>query len=255
MQQLLAPIYDFLGCETPNKWVEQAKQPHQLNALLIDHCNCELKAAQTAIFMIRKYAIDKTSADLLKEWAKPYEDFIYQKDRNVNAFLARGVKKNDITHELVASDHLAISADLMNKMVRLVKEEFHHFEQVLQIMTARGIEYSNIRAGRYAKQLMTHVRTYEPAAVIDKLIIGAFIEARSCERFAKIAPHLDDELSKFYLSLLRSEARHYQDYLSLAVDVAGADISDRIKYFREKEKELILSVDSEFRFHSGVPAI
>ncbi|QDE30706.1 MULTISPECIES: tRNA-(ms[2]io[6]A)-hydroxylase [Shewanella] len=255
MQQLLVPIYDFLGCETPNSWVEQAKQSEQLNALLIDHCNCELKAAQTAIFMIRKYAIDKTSANLLKDWAKPYEDFVYQQDRNVAAFLARDIKKNDITNELVVSNNLVISTDLMNKMVRLVKEEFHHFEQVLQIMTSRGIDYSNIRAGRYAKQLMTHVRTHEPATIIDKLIIGAFIEARSCERFAKIAPHLDDELAKFYISLLRSEARHYQDYLTLAQNVAGTDISERIDYFREKERELILSVDGEFRFHSGVPAV
>jgi tRNA-(ms[2]io[6]A)-hydroxylase len=42
MQQLLVPIYDFLGCETPNSWLEQAKQPEQLTPLLIDHCNCEL---------------------------------------------------------------------------------------------------------------------------------------------------------------------------------------------------------------------
>jgi tRNA-(ms[2]io[6]A)-hydroxylase len=253
MQQLLVPIYEFLGCETPNSWVEQAKQPSQLSALLIDHCNCELKAAQTAILIIRKYAIDKSSSHLLKAWAKPYEDFVYQQDRNVQTFLARDSKKNDITSELVAKNNLTNSADLMSKMVRLIKEEFHHFEQVLHIMAARGIDYSNIRAGRYAKQLITHVRTHEPLTIIDKLIIGAFIEARSCERFAKLAPHLDDELAKFYTSLLRSEARHFQDYLALAVDIAGKDIGERIDYFRAKEMQLILSVDSEFRFHSGIP--
>ncbi|MEH6733451.1 MAG: tRNA isopentenyl-2-thiomethyl-A-37 hydroxylase MiaE [Shewanella sp.] len=253
MQQLLVPIYDFLGCETPNRWVEQAKQPEQLTALLIDHCNCELKAAQTAMLMIRKYAIDKSSSHLLKTWAKPYEDFVYQQDRNALEFLARDSKKNDITSELIANKNLTNSTDLMSKMVRLIKEEFHHFEQVLQIMTARGIDYSNIRAGRYAKQLITHMRTHEPLTLIDKLIIGAFIEARSCERFAKLAPHLDDELAKFYTSLLRSEARHFQDYLALAEDIAGEDISERIDYFREKEMELILTEDSEFRFHSGLP--
>ncbi|RPA62019.1 tRNA-(ms[2]io[6]A)-hydroxylase [Shewanella frigidimarina] len=253
MQQLLVPIYNFLGCETPNRWVEQAKQPEQLTALLIDHCNCELKAAQTAMLMIRKYAIDKSSSHLLKTWAKPYEDFVYQQDRNAHEFLARDSKKNDITSELVANKSLANSTDLMSKMVRLIKEEFHHFEQVLQIMTARGIDYSNIRAGRYAKQLIIHMRTHEPLTLIDKLIIGAFIEARSCERFAKLAPHLDDELAKFYTSLLRSEARHFQDYLALAEDIAGEDISERIDYFRNKEMELILTEDSEFRFHSGLP--
>jgi tRNA-(ms[2]io[6]A)-hydroxylase len=238
MQQLLVPIYEFLGCETPNRWIEQAKKPSQLTALLIDHCNCELKAAQTAILMVRKYAIDKSSSHLLKAWAKPYEDFVYQQDRNAHAFLARDNKKNDMTNELVANEKLANSADVMSKMVRLIKEEFHHFEQVLQIMTERGIDYSNIR---------------EPLTIIDKLIIGAFIEARSCERFAKIAPHLDDELAKFYTSLLRSEARHFQDYLSLAEDIAGIDISERIDFFRKIEMGLILAEDTEFRFHSGIP--
>ena len=154
------------------------------------------------------------------------------------------------------NDALTIfTQDLVDKMILLIKEELHHFYQVLEIMTQRGIEYQNITAGRYAKGLLKHVRTYEPAALIDKLIIGAYIEARSCERFAKLAPHLDDDLNKFYVSLLRSEARHYQDYLVLAQQVAGegADIIDRIDYFGMVEAELITSPDEDFKFHSGVP--
>ncbi|GGB63972.1 tRNA isopentenyl-2-thiomethyl-A-37 hydroxylase MiaE [Shewanella inventionis] len=254
MQQLLAPINQFLGCETPQRWIDFAKAPEQLTALLIDHCNCELKAAQTAMMMIRKYAIDKNSAQVLLAWAKPYEDLVYNQDRDVKAFLGRDIKKNDITSELVASNVMPNSEDLMAKMVRLIKEEFHHFEQVLQIMTSRGISYSNMRAGRYAKSLISHVRTHEPLTMIDKLIVGAFIEARSCERFAKLAPHLDDELAKFYVSLLRSEARHFQDYLVLAQEIAGKDIDERVAFFREQEAALILSDDTEFRFHSGIPA-
>lgn len=253
MQQLLEPINQFLGCETPDSWVAQAKKPEQLSLLLIDHCNCELKAAQTAMAMIRKYAIDKQSARILLNWAKPYEDFVYNQRGDIKSFLSREMKKNDITSELVASQVLPISTDLLTKMVRLIKEEFHHFEQVLKIMSDRGIEYSNIRAGSYAKRLISHVRTHEPLTIVDKLIVGAFIEARSCERFAKLAPHLDDELSKFYVSLLRSEARHYQDYLTLAEAVFEGDISERIAYFRQQEAALILAEDNEFRFHSGIP--
>ncbi len=95
--------------------------------------------------------------------------------------------------------------------------------------------------------------THEPQTLIDKLIIGAYIEARSCERFAKLAPHLEGDIAKFYVSLLRSEARHYQDYLSLATEIAGKDISDRINYFGEAEAALIASEDSDFKFHSGSP--
>lgn len=88
----------------------------------------------------------------------------------------------------------------------------------------------------------------------DKLICGAYIEARSCERFAKLSPYVDDELSKFYISLLRSEARHYQDYLTLAQQVSRSDISDRVSYFGKIEAELITSLDEDFKFHSGSPA-
>ena len=101
--------------------------------------------------------------------------------------------------------------------------------------------------------MLKHVKTFEPDALVDKLIIGAFIEARSCERFAKLAPHLDDDLNKFYVSLLRSEARHYQDYLTLAEQVSGKDISERIAYFAKVEAELITSPDEDFKFHSGSP--
>jgi tRNA-(ms[2]io[6]A)-hydroxylase len=120
-------------------------------------------------------------------------------------------------------------------------------------MLMRNIPYVKITASRYAKGMLKAVRTHEPLTLIDKLICGAYIEARSCERFAALAPFLDEELQKFYLSLLRSEARHYQDYLRLAQQVSDDDITPRVKLFGEIEAELILSPDSEFRFHSGVP--
>lgn len=252
-QQLLAPVREFLGCSTPQAWIDLAKRPENLDAILIDHCNCELKAAQTALFLVRKYAVDEQSAELVLAWARPYEEFVYHNDRDMDAFLNRNLAKADLKLNLQPRAGLSWSAELISKMVRLVKEEFHHFEQVLEIMQARGIEYQNIRAGRYAKGLMKHVITHEPHTLVDRLIIGAFIEARSCERFAVLAPHMDAELEKFYISLLRSEARHYQDYLTLAQLVAGQDISGRITFWREKEAELISASDTGFRFHSGVP--
>jgi len=98
------------------------------------------------------------------------------------------------------------------------------------------------------------VITHEPETLVDKLICGAYIEARSCERFASLAPWLDDELAKFYLSLLRSEARHYQDYLTLAAQIAAKDIAPRVQAIGRVEAKLISEPDTELRFHSGVPA-
>ena len=135
----------------------------------------------------------------------------------------------------------------------MINHPLHHFYQVLEIMEEYGIAYESVGSSRYARGMLRHVRTYEPQALIDKLICGAYIEARSCERFAVLAPHVDKRLGDFYISLLRSEARHYQDYLSLAEEIAGTDISERVAFFADLEAELILSLDEDFKFHSGAP--
>ena len=193
-------IHEFLLCETPQSWIENALMHPEI--LLIDHANCEKKAAGTALNMMYRYV----------------DDF-----------------------------------ELLNKMSRLAREELRHFEQVIAIMEKRNIKYEQITSARYAAELRKPIRTFEPAKLIDTLIVGAIIEARSCERFEKLAPHLDDELKNFYTSLLKSEARHYQDYLTLAQKAAGgATIDDRVQVFLEREKALIESSDNNFRFHSGV---
>ena len=247
MDSLLAPIRQFLQCETPAAWVDDAKKPENLEIVLLDHLVCELKAAQSALFLIRKYAVDRASGDALLAWLKPYEDFTYRQ-RGDWRQLGRADK---LSKHMIARSDSRYSDELIDKMVLLIKEELHHFYQVLEIMESYGLQYRNITSSRYARGLLRHIRTHEPATLIDKLICGAYIEARSCERFAALAPHVDKRLSDFYISLLRSEARHYQDYLSLAEQIAGHDVSERVAFFGAIEADLIGSEDSEFRFHSG----
>lgn len=147
------------------------------------------------------------------------------------------------------------SYDLQRKLAQLIREEMLHYEQVLGIMNERGQEWRYLSAGRYAKGMLKHKRTYEPAAMIDVLIIGAFIEARSCERFAALAEVIDDKrLAKYYRYLLKSESRHFEDYLALAQSLSTEAIDERVAFFREVEAELIISPDTELRFHSGPPA-
>jgi len=248
-QLLLSPILSFLKCETPQSWIEEAKKPQNLSIILIDHLICELKAAQSAMFLIRKYAVDKESSDALLAWLKPFETFIYKREGDWHTLPS----KNNLTKAVIPKSDSPYGQELIDKMVLLIKEELHHFYQVLEVMDEYEIEYKSITPCRYAKGLLRHVKTFEPDAMIDKLIVGAYIEARSCERFAKLAPHLDKRLGDFYISLLRSEARHYQDYLTLAEEISGKDISDRVKYFGEIEEELMLTSDQDFKFHSGVP--
>ena len=121
-------------------------------------------------------------------------------------------------------------------------------------MKKRSVAYPQLTAARYAGALRKEVRSAEPGRLVDTLLIGAIIEARSCERFACIAPELDDELAEFYISLLKSESRHFTDYLKLAEEVASAqEVNSRLPVLLERERELIESTDTEFRFHSGVP--
>ncbi len=196
---VLAEIQGFLPCATPDRWIENALEHPDL--MLIDHANCEKKAASTAISLINRYT----------------DNF-----------------------------------ELLNKMSRLAREEMRHFEQVIAIMKRRGVAYTYVSASRYAAGLRELARRDDPNKLIDVLVIGAFIEARSCERFARLAPYLDVELAEFYTSLLKSEGRHYQDYLGLAKKAAGGDsIDGRIALFAKRERELIEQPDTEFRFHSG----
>jgi tRNA-(ms[2]io[6]A)-hydroxylase len=248
-EALLAPINQFLHCETPQAWIDEAIKPENLSIVLLDHLVCELKAAQSAMFLIRRYAVDKDSSKALLEWLKPYEDFTYRMQGDWKTL----VKGNKLTKAMVASDNSKYGQDLVDKMVLLIKEELHHFYQVLEMMEHYNVPYENISSSRYAKGMLRHVKTHEPDALIDKLICGAFIEARSCERFAKLAPHVDTKLGEFYISLLRSEARHFEDYLLLAESIAGKDISERVAFFAKIEAELISSSDEDFRFHSGKP--
>lgn len=142
---------------------------------------------------------------------------------------------------------------LSARMSRLAREELRHYEQVARIMRQRGIAHRALPASRYARTLMEAVRGSEPGRRSDTLIVGALIEARSCERFARLIPYLDDELGRFYGGLLASEARHFEHYLALARASGDPDIDARLTLLRKLEAGLAVEPDTELRFHSGPP--
>lgn len=198
------------------------------------------------------------------ELMQPIHDFLYCRTQQV--WIDRALEELDV----VLLDHAAnemkaaqaamtlmaknpTKLDVLNKMSRLAREELVHFEQVLKILKKRGIKHKTLKASTYALSLAKHVRKEQRDNFIDSLIVGAIIEARSCERFDALAPFLDDDLAKFYRSLLKSEARHYQDYLDLASSYSTVDIQPRVDYFLTLERDFIESPDRLFRFHSGLP--
>lgn len=147
-------------------------------------------------------------------------------------------------------------AELAYRMSRLAREELRHFEQVRKILEEMDIKFAHVSASRYAGTLRRACRDREPDRLLDVLIVGALIEARSCERFAALVPHLPEEIGRFYAGLLASEARHFEHYLQFArqeVDVEDELFAERLQELKAIEADLILSPDSQFRFHSGVP--
>jgi tRNA-(ms[2]io[6]A)-hydroxylase len=140
---------------------------------------------------------------------------------------------------------------------RLAREELRHFEQVQALMLELDVPFVRSKPGRYGGGLRALSHTAEPHRKLDLLLTGALIEARSAERFAKLAPRLSAPLDHFYAQLQRSEARHFQLYLRLAIQAAQADGLDwraRLAALARREAELATLPDAQFRFHSGSPA-
>lgn len=204
MRSVPENIAAFLDTPTPDEWIEEAR--NRLPELLLDHANCELKAASTALAFIYRYP-EKTA--------------------------------------------------LVTRMSRLAREELRHFEQVRKIMQEMSLPFEQLSASRYAGSLRDAVRKNEPERLLDLLLVGALIEARSCERFAALIPHLPDNLGKFYAGLLDSEARHFEHYLGFARSEVQLDedaFNQRLGELKALEAELISTPDKQFRFHSGSPA-
>ena len=195
-------VQEFLRCRTPDAWL--AAVPDHLDELLIDHANCEKKAAGTALSLIYKYV-----------------------------------------------DH----ADLLMRLSKLAREELRHFEQVLTLMRKRGVAYRHLTAARYAGELRKWVRGNEPDRLVDILLVGAVVEARSCERFMRLEAVLDEELAGFYRGLCESEARHFGVYLKLARGASAEPLDARLDSLLELEASLVCRPDEAFRFHSGPPAV
>ena len=128
-------------------------------------------------------------------------------------------------------------------------------QKVSRLLKERNIQYEPIKPSRYARGLRQGLSSTYPERLVDLLIIGAFIEARSCERFRALLPYLPtQQLHDFYESLFKAEQRHFQDYLKLASLYQDRDqLEQRIQHFYHIEHDLITSEDQQFRFHSGVP--
>jgi tRNA-(ms[2]io[6]A)-hydroxylase len=178
-------------------WAERAAQ--NLDAFLIDHAHCELKAASNALSLVARYPDEM---DLV----------------------------------------LALSA--------LASEELDHFRRVSEILQTRGLTLGAPPVDTYAAALRKAGTTLgqrhvERWVLVDRLLIGALIEARSCERFKLLLPLLPEhapELLSFYEELFACEAKHFRTYVDLAKlaarDLAG-DVEGRLARLAALEAEIV----------------
>ncbi len=186
---------------TPDAWVQAATQ--RWPELLVDHANCEKKAASTALALIFAYPEDRALA-------------------------------------------LALS--------RLAREELRHFEQVDRLMRSLDVPFERQKPGRYAQELRRELATREPRRKLDLLLVSALIEARSCERFERLAAVLPPRVAELYAGLRASEARHFEMYLQFAAREFASDLWEpRLAELARVEADLATQPDPVFRFHSGPP--
>ncbi len=177
---------------TSPRWVDAALA--DLPALLSDHAHCEIKAAQSALSLVSRYAGELPQ--------------------------------------------------LVEPLTALAKEEAEHFRRVHEKLTARGIPMALPASDSYVTQLSAAARQNRPhdlPVLLDRLLVAALIEGRSCERFQLISEHVTDaSLAAFYRDLMASEARHFTLFSSLAAECFGkAESRARLATLAEREGEIV----------------
>ena len=176
-------------------WVVEASK--DLDAVLVDHAHCEMKAASNALSLAARHPGDFA---------------------------------------------------LVRALTDLAREEIDHFQRVLSFLEARGLRLGPPPVDTYAAELLRAVRAlpYDPRTVplVDRLLVAALIEARSCERFKLLLSVVPagGELHAFYTELVAAEARHYQSLVDLAIASAQGDaglVHARLDLVAEREADIV----------------
>jgi tRNA 2-(methylsulfanyl)-N6-isopentenyladenosine37 hydroxylase len=187
-----------LRVPTGPEWARAAAL--DLDAVLVDHAHCEMKAASNAMSLVVRHPGDM---------------------------------------------------HLVRELAELAREEMDHFVRVVAILAERGLVLGPPPVDTYAAELRRRVAEVSRAAslpvIVDRLLVGALIEARSCERFKLLLAALPDDapadMRALYTELFAAEARHYRAYVELAVRVAGesrrAEVEARLEVVAEQEGKVV----------------
>jgi tRNA 2-(methylsulfanyl)-N6-isopentenyladenosine37 hydroxylase len=132
---------------------------------------------------------------------------------------------------------------LVDMLTPVVAEEWSHFERVMEELRKRGYKLGKQRKDEYVDALQKVIRKggSREQQLLERLLMNALIEARSCERFRILWKKIPDEgLSKFYYELMVSEAGHYRNFLQLAKEyIPEKTVNQRWKELLEEEAEIV----------------
>lgn len=140
-------------------------------------------------------------------------------------------------------------------MTSVARDEVSHLAQVTRILARKGGRLDRFHKNPYANSLREQlVRKGEPTELLDRLLIAALIEARSCERFSVLARAArDEELSNFYRALSSSEAGHYRVFMELAARFTESGVLDaRWRDMLFAEANILAEQEPGPRIHSGI---
>ena len=155
--------------------------------------------------------------------------------------------------------------DWVTTMTAVAGEEADHLQIVLRLLHKRGGSFSRSHRNPYAKALRDLIRLAGGSTearrdtLMDRLMVSALIELRSCERFAALADHLaetdqDDELAKLYKGLWASEHGHFHTFLALARQLPGTPaeiIEQRWQEMLDAEATILKGQPTYSGMHSG----
>lgn len=137
--------------------------------------------------------------------------------------------------------------ELVDMLTPVVAEEWAHFERVIDELRKRGLGLGFQRKDEYVDQLLKFQKKggSRNQMLMEKLLMNALIEARSCERFRLLSRHIPDPgLSTFYYELMVSEAGHYKNFLALAKMYNPEElVMDRWREWLEGEAEIMKRLD------------
>jgi tRNA-(ms[2]io[6]A)-hydroxylase len=134
-------------------------------------------------------------------------------------------------------------ADLVTDLLQIAKEEMEHFDQVHQLIIAKGFTLGPEVKDVYVGELFGFMKKggSRTQQLVERLLFSALIEARSCERFRVLSEEIQDQqLASFYYELMVSEANHYSVFLGYARKFGdGMEVNERWQEWLTFEAEVI----------------